>query len=86
MELLWVYCHNRDAVKLPRSQYNHNTRNLAQDFKNFVKKDELKSKPGHRHVPIMPNFPSPTRQRREIADESDDPVLFGFVAGVEVVE
>lgn len=77
MELLWVYRHNIDAVKLPKPQYNQNTKKSGQHFKDLVKKDEFKSKPGYRHVPVMANFPSPTRQQREIAHESDDPVLFG---------
>ena len=57
MELLGFYRHIKESAKLPRARYDMNTKKLAQHFRNMVKKDEIKSKPGYRGVLVTLIFP-----------------------------
>ena len=62
MELLGFYRHIEESAKLPRARYDMNTNKLAQHFRNRVKKDKIKSKPGYRDVLVTSIF---TRARTE---------------------
>lgn len=74
MELLGFYRHIEESAKLPRARYYTNTNILAQHFRNMVKKDEIKSKPGYRDVLVTSIFPELERRTmlysKGIADDT----------------
>ena len=86
MEIIWLYRHNENATNASKRQYDLNTKTMAQEFKNIVKRPEIMSMPSYRDIPVTGNFPRAARQKRELADLPDLPGFEGPMAHVKPEE
>ena len=68
---------------LPKADYDLETKKLAQFFKNVVKKEDSRSKPGYRDITVTASFPKGARMKKEIANLAEHPGSGGAISDHE---